>query len=263
MVGRQKYKQAIQNWHQVPGTNEFIRAVNADIMDIDLTLNAVDGADSLMSKTFLMNSLQQIFASIGQIPELFSELKDQLDFSEIVRMMINATGNDTEAITLSQEERQMKAQKDQQAQMQAMQMQQAQEQQAIQLQAQLEQAKQQARLEVEAQLEQIKAQLEAVKTEAKEQARAQAQVLIQESKAALDLERSETEIDLKNDAKLEEIVTHVREQLVADLARMREEAKLESENLGISVGHQGNNIKEKRVSNEPNKGASKDSSKKE
>ncbi|KKL96749.1 hypothetical protein LCGC14_1841340, partial [marine sediment metagenome] len=61
--------------------------------------------------TFLMSSIEQIFQSIGQIPELYNELKEEMNFPRMVEQMINVSGQDTEAMLFSPEQKKEKEEK--------------------------------------------------------------------------------------------------------------------------------------------------------
>ena len=216
IVGKNQYADVVQGWHNVKGTDTNIRSVTPDEMDIDVTINAVSGADAMASRTLLMSSLESIFQSIGQIPELYKELSGELNFSRIVEMMLHATGQDTDALKLNPQQKQQKAQQ----------------------QAQAQQSAQQTQM----QMAQLQIQLEAIKEQAIQKAKAEAQIAVDSNKNQGQLKLQERQAFLENENMLDQISHKVSEQLRADLIRMLKEAQLEMFN-NISVGH-GNNLNE-------------------
>ena len=214
VIGENKYSQEIGDWHN-PGGNMFVRGVSPDEMDVDVTIDAVHAADALASRTLLITSLEQIFQSIGQIPELFNVLKDELDFVKIAELMINSTGSDIEGIRLSPEERQKKQKEQQQQQQQAMQMQ---------------------KIAME-----LEAQKVALQEGAKQKARAQGQMAIDEHKVQIDASALADKIALENEATLEQLAAKIAAELRKDMTLMDREANWERRNADLSVGH-GNNV---------------------
>lgn len=225
IIGSNKYADVIQDWHN-PGGNMYVRSVSPDEMDVDVTIDAVQSADALASRTFLMTSLEQIFQSIGQIPELYQELKQKLDFVRIAEIMMQVPGVDIDAIRLSPEREKQKAQEQQQQQMQAM--------------------------EMQKQMLAMDAQVKGLAEQIKQQARAEGQIAIDAHKAAVTQVQERERISADVDGKIDLLMIEIRETLKAELTKMREEAKLEKEAIkaqadadkevgAVSVGH-GNNV---------------------
>lgn len=224
ITGKNRYADVIQDWHNAGG-NLFVRAVNPDEMDVDVTIDAVNGADALASRTFLMSSLEQIFQGIGQIPELYNELKQELNFSKMVELMINASGQDPEAMRYTPEEKKQRAEQQKMAQQQAIQMQQQMAAMQAKIEGMIEAEKARAKGQAQIQVDDARLRGEATK-----EASLQAQAFAQE---------------------LQKITMQIVEQFKADMALMKKEAELEKQNMaaqaeadaaaGIEVGH-GNAI---------------------
>lgn len=227
VIGKNRYADVLKDWHN-PGGNMFVRSVSADEMDVDVTVNAVNGADALASRTFLMSSLEQILHGIGQVPELYNELKSELNFAKIVELMINASGQDSEAMRFTPQEKEQRAKQQKAMQAEAMQMQQMMMQMQAKMEAMTEAGKAQAKGDAQIKVDQARLSGEAAK-----EASLQAQAAAQELRRA---------------------ITEITENFKADLALMIKEAKLERENMeaqadadaaaGIDVGH-GNAIEGK------------------
>ena len=214
IVGKNRYADVIADWHN-PGGNMFVREVTADEMDVDVTIDAVNAADALASRTFLITSLEQIFQSIGQIPELFAELKNELNFPRVVEMMLNASGHDIEALRLSPKQKEEKQKRDAQMQQQAM--------------------------EMQIQMATLSEQVKAMGAEGEQAARAKGQIAVDRNKANLERANERDRIVLETDSMIEQIVTKITAQLKADMVTMKKEAELEKQNEASSVGH-GNNV---------------------
>ena len=225
VVGENKYVKEIGDFHKAGG-NLNVRSISPDELDIEVIPDCVSQADILASRTFLVSSLEQIFQGIGQVPELYNELRQKLDFSAIVEHMLNSSGFDLELIKLSEQEAQEKQQSEKQAQQQALQEQLQQQEAAAQLQIQIQQAM---------------GEIEMLKEQNKQAARAEAQNEIDTTKAELTDATQQRLSDTNHENRMDEIVAEVSEKLQADLVRMFEEARLERESPDTSVGH-GNNI---------------------
>jgi hypothetical protein len=236
IIGKNKYADIVDGWHDV-GDSMQVRSVSADDMDVDVTINAVNGADSLVSRTALMSSFEQMFQGIGQVPGLYEELSKKLNFSKMTEWMLNASGHDVDEIKLSDEEVAQREQAQRQAQQEQMQM----------MQAQIEmQAKQQY------ELDQLRSELK--KAEERERLSVQGQTVLQNTqlRGQIDIAKQQEQIALQNDAKRIEIILKENEQLKADILRMEHEARLERQ-ANVSVGH-SNEIREPNRSsdNKPN-----------
>ena len=225
IIGTNRYADVIQDWHN-PGGNMYVRSVSPDEMDVDVTIDAVQAADALAARTFLMTSLEQIFQSIGQIPELYQELKKKLDFVRIAEIMMQVPGVDIDAIRLSPEAEKKKATDQQQQQKQA--------------------------IEMQKQMMAVQAQVEGLAEQIKQQARAESQIAIDAHKAAVTQAQKRDEVSADIDGKIDLMMIEITQTLKAELVKMREEARLERETIlvqassdkdaeSVYVGH-GNNV---------------------
>ena len=248
ITGQNKYQNAIRNWFQV-GDGMQIRSVQPDEMDVDVTINAVSGADALHSRTFIISSFEQMLQALGQIPELAQEFRENFDFGKIFDMMLNSSGLDSEQIRLTPQEMQQRAQQKQQAQEQAEEKAKQQQQEQMQLQLHMQQ-----------QMEQMKAEIDIVKSEkatqdkmAFDQAATEHKIAAKQAEMS---EKADNELDLlrakaqtqividdnKLDGQLEALIQKVSEETAAKMLLMHEEAKLEAQNPGISVNREDNNV---------------------
>lgn len=214
IIGENRYKDVLAGWHN-PGGSMFIREITADEMDVDVTVDAVNGADALASRTFLITSLEQIFQSIGQIPELFNELREEMDFSRVVELMLNASGHDIEGIRMSPEAKQDKARERDMMQKQA--------------------------LSMQAQMLKLEQTIKGLTERDKAFAKAQSQMAVDSNRASLEDRAMRNETVLKHESEMEQMRQEIREELKADLIRMAREAALEARSGSASVGH-GNNV---------------------
>jgi len=228
IVGKNRYSDVIDNWHQV-GPDLQVRSVTPDDMDVDVIVNAVNGAEAIASRTLMLQAFEGIFQAIGQIPDLYAELKEDLSFNRVTELMLNNTGQDVDYLRMTPEEKQQRAQAQQQAQQEAQQQELQMQQQQMQIQVQLQQ-----------QLEQIKAQAEIQAEQGKQQAKAQAQMQVEATKSQWNSVENEERITLEREKEMDLIVAKVMEQLQADIIRMQTEAKLE-EQTDANIGH-GNEI---------------------
>ena len=212
IIGKNRYADVVKDWHN-PGGNLFVRKVTPDEMDVDVTIDAVNGADALASRTFLMSSLEQILRGIGQIPELANVIKEDLNFTKIVELMINASGQDSEAIRYTPEEKKQRAQQQEAMKQQAMQIQHHMMEMQAKVTAMEESAKAQAKGQAQVQVDQSRLQGEAAKESA-----IQAQAATQTFKLEM---------------------AKIMENFKTDLALMIKEAALEREALKAEVAAQG------------------------
>jgi len=200
IIGQNKYVDVIQGWHKV-GENTFFKSVTADDMDTDVTFDGVSGSDAMASRTLLVTTIERIFQSIGQIPEIANELRNKIDFAELTKQLLSTTSTDTEALMLSPEEQQRKRQEDEAAQMRQLQMQ---------------QQVQESQMALQAQLKQMEMQLAIVQEQNKQQAMAQKQIAVDANKSVLQTKVDENRIELENDAKLEQIIEQILQKKIAD-----------------------------------------------
>lgn len=217
IIGETHYRDIIDKFTNVGGET-FSTAVSADDLDIDVTFNAVNQADQLASKTFMLSSLEQIFQSIGQIPELYQDARKKINFSAVFDDMFFKAGFDAEAFRFTPE-----------------QMEEEKQQQAIQ-QQQAEQQRQQAMQEQLA----FQSQLEL----GKQQAIAQGKIAIDDNHTTNSVQADTAKSTIQNTLDIGRDEAKTNNELVADLVRMQREFILEMRGA-VDVGH-GNNINQSK-----------------
>lgn len=225
VVGKNRYADVVNGWHNPPGSNMFVRQITPDETDVDVTINAVSGADAIASKSITNNAIAEILQALGQIPGAFDKVQETKDISKLFDIMIENIGADIDQINLTPEEQALRKQQQEQTLMQQQQM-------LMQQQQQL--------AEIENQKAQFNAQLEMQKQAAIQQARAQAQVQIDGANHQMSLQQITVENDLDLKKIITKITTEVAQQLKADLVKMNREAILEARVQGVSVGHTNN-----------------------
>ena len=234
-----------------------VRSVQPDEMDVDVTINAVSGADALHSRTFIISSFEHILQAMGQIPGLAEEFREKFDFGKIFDMMLNASGLDSEQIRLSPEEKQAKQQQQQQQQ-QAFD--------AKELDKQRTQM--QLQLQMQGQLKKIEAELGSMKEGKMIQDQTDAKMAIEQASTELKIaagqvkqaDKTDSDIDViqaksqaqiitdnnrlsqELESKLEQIVEKVTRETASKLILMQHEAELEMQNPGVSVNRDDNNV---------------------
>lgn len=223
IVGDNRYERVIQGWHKPQGSKVSAIGVTHDAMDVDISLDIISGADAAASRSFLMSSIQQVFQAVGQIPELYEEAKKKLNFSKIIEMMLESSGTDIEAIRLNEEEI---AALEKQAE------------EAFRKQQEAVRQQQQDQIELQGQLESLKAEVDKDKEAFKQQ------LIAAQNQRTWEYEKGQSNLD--HEHLIRQIVSKVSNELRADLIKMREEAKLERANAGISVGH-GNEISSSKL----------------
>ena len=223
IIGKNKYANVISGW-QVIGDDVQAVGVTPDMMPTDVRFNAISGADAFAARTMLNSTIANLLQGLGQNPELIGIIKEDFNFSALWEHLLNVSGLDIDRLKFTPEQKQQRAQQQQQAEQKQMQQLQQQQQMA----QQMEQATEQFKAQMQMQIEQTK-----------QQARAQSQVSIDTSK-----------ITGQNEADLEQIVTKILRQSLADemlevlksdetQKQMRLEGKLEKDNQVTNVSPSG------------------------
>ncbi len=218
IVGPNRYKKAL-NFKEDALSGIAFRRVQFDEMDVDVTVDVVNQAEHLASRTMRTTSFTMFMESLRNHPKMVEKASRVINFTNILVKFLEDMGEDTEAITFTQEEQQQAAQQQQQQQEQA-------EQKAIQTQLAIVQATEKAKGEGKA---------------IGEQARAQGRVAELQVKASLEqgheLETIMTRTMAEHDARMAEL----NQKFAHDMRLMFNEAALEARAGVESVGH-GNNI---------------------
>ena len=247
IVGKNTYKNAIQGWHEAD-QNTAYKSVSADDVDVDMVFDAISGADMIASRTLLMTTFERVMGSLSQSPEIAADVRQQVNFGNYFRQIINVTGFDVEGIFYSDEEKAQNAQKEQQKIEQEMNMQRQQQQEQMQLQAQMAQ---------------MQAQIDMMKEQAKQDAMAKKQMTVDQAKGIMTADNKAEELELGSDLNIIEMGEQGRidranasHQGEVDRDNMDFEAELEKEAFDagkdISVGRDSDNVEAgKKVETKP------------
>jgi len=217
MVGPNRYAKAVEGFATDSATGFSARRITYDEMDVDVTLDVINGADHIASRTLRTSSFAFFFEALRDHPELMKRAQSRLNFERILERYLEDMGEDLEAITLTEEEQQEQAQQD---------------------------AKQRkAAIAQELQLQQGKERVKAEGKSLVEQARTQGRMAEQRERITLEhrtgLMGKMRELMGEHQTRMAE----ANQDFLHDLALMHEEAALERESPGTSVGH-GNNVNE-------------------
>lgn len=97
VVGRNRYDKLVSGWKEMgKDTGVFSREVAQADFDPNVLIDCVSGAKAMMERQLKLSSIQQWLTSIGQIPELFNDLKDKYDFSVLLAPLILSAMDDPE-----------------------------------------------------------------------------------------------------------------------------------------------------------------------
>ncbi len=214
LIGPNRYT-SVLNFEEDALSGVAFRRVQFDEMDVDVTVDVVNQAEHLASRTMRTTSFSMFMESLGRHPALAAEAGKVIDFTAFFVKFLEDMGEDTEAITFTQQEQQQKAQQQQQQQEQS------------------ERKAMQQQLELATGIERVKGEGKAIG----EQARAQGKVTELQARARLEhpheLEAIETRIMAEHRAELAEMA----KQFAYDLLKMSKEALLEQAAGVEGVGH--------------------------
>lgn len=214
MIGPNRYQKAIQGFFTDPATGFSARPIAYDEMDVDVTLDVINAADHIASRTLRTTSFAFFFESLRHHPELMKRAQAKLNFERILTRYLEDMGEDIEAITLTPEEQAEQAQQDSQ--------------------------QRQAAMKAEMQMEQARERLKAEGKSMVEQTKAQARIAEQRERITLEhrtgLTEKMRELMAEHQARMEE----ANQEFLHDLALMEHEAKLERGAGVDAVGHGGN-----------------------
>lgn len=237
VIGPNKYQDVLQNWHKIPNSDVQVRQIMPDELEIDVTIDAVTGADAVASRVAKNTQMAEFLQALGQIPDAYPQISKELNMTKMIYQFLDINGMDAEALRYTDEEI---AQKQEQAKQQEQQQQQL----LMEQQQQIEELKRQTM--------QFNAKLQEQTQVSIQQARAGAQTQIDANRGQIDLQKMQQEFGLKLqemvqqaqvelEKKLQETTHRLNEETKSKDYLMREEAKLESKDPSIVVGH-GNNI---------------------
>ena len=225
MMGASRYEKWLPHIKKFRGSNMFAMEVGSDLMDVDVRITAISGADAQMQKAITIGNINQLLATVSTLPEMYQEAKKKINFPAILENILRNTVHDYEHMVYTDEEQQQNAQQEQ------------------------EQQKQQLQQQIELQQQQIRF-AEMTKSEAKrieQQSRAESQIAIDQNqistKATSDLARDQMQqqqeavlIREREQEKLEADLVRQIQDLEHRLILMRQEAVLERDPRVQSVG---------------------------
>ena len=234
IVGENKYEEAIADWVRVGDNN--IKAVSPDDMDVDVTINAISGADALQAQTILATTLGNIFASVGQVPGLWDVIQDEFKWGDLVRIVFNVSGYDMSSIQRTDEDKKKIADEREQARVQ-----------------ELEFTTKMIGLQTEA-LETAKAKAKIIVDESRMRNQQQIDISREEAETEGDLEKIIAKVSAEHQAELEQMLERHRHVLVEmateqslELAAAKELAKLDPGGALVSVGKGSGQINQPRA----------------
>jgi hypothetical protein len=237
IVGKNAYKDTIDGWHEVD-QNTAYKSVTADDTDVDMVFDAISGADMIASKTLLMTTFERIMQGLGQVPDMYNDIRKEINFANYAKQVLNVSGLDIEGLTYTDDEKERNAKQEE-----------AERQKAIQEQMRL----QQQQMQMQAQMSQMQSQLKQMEEANKQQLMAQKQVTVDNNKIANQAEVDYNKIELESDTKIDEIQAEAQEDGInailqgeIDKDKMDHEAELEAEALAqgktVSVGRDSDNV---------------------
>lgn len=105
IIGKNRYQDVIKDWYHPAGQqNVAARRVTPDEMDVDVTINAVDGGQAMLTRSMRVSSLQQIFGAMGQVQGMFQEVQDRFDWGALLSDILWSGSEDMGSIERTPEE---------------------------------------------------------------------------------------------------------------------------------------------------------------
>jgi len=206
IVGKNHYKDVIDGWQDISGTGEVNAVeVKPDMMDVDVTFNAITGADAFAAKTILNSTISSLFQGLGQLPEMVSVIKKDFNFSNLWRHLLNVSGLDIDKLEYSPAEKEANKKEEQQAQ-------QAAKQQAIE--------QMQMQVQMQGEMEKMKAMSESTIETLKAELKEKTQIAIDASK-----------ISAQTESELETLVAEAVTKQIAAAKQAELEQKLEEKTM--------------------------------
>ena len=203
IIGPNRYKNTIRGFHNDSRTGIAARPVSFDEMDVDVTIDVINQAEHMASRTLRMAQMGAFFENLRHHPEMAKEASKTINFPALFQKQLQDMGEDIEAITYTEEEQQKRAQQQKAERDQEMQQQ-------LQIAAAMEQAK--------------------------EGARTQREVQVQQIKSVLQEQIDDNRIDEESEAKIREIVIKEAEEHKAELAQMLLDHELKMERMLLEAG---------------------------
>lgn len=223
IIGKDKYEDVLKdnNWFRAD-RNTAYKSVTPDMVDVDMVFNAVSGADMIASRTLLITMFERIMQALGQIPEMYQEVKKTINFSSLFMKVLDVNGVDIEGITYSDKEQLKNDQIDKE---------QAEKEQ------QLQQQQQEENIQLQAKLKMVEAKIDILVEDKKQEAMKNKQIIVDKMKNISNT-ISQTEInaenlELQNDLNIDEMNEKARLERINKSHDTDEEIRLQSNEAAL------------------------------
>ena len=225
IIGPSKYTRYIPFETDKTGTL-YTHYASADEMEMNISVDVVNQAEKLASRTLRLQSRQLFFESMRHQPDLMKEAGEEINFTAMMLGALSDMGEDVEAITRTPQEKQERAKQ--------------------------QQVKMQGAMQQQMQIAAMEAKAKGLEKQMAEEARAASGAAIEKAKGA---ERRQ-DVSAQHEASLEEITAKIGGELRAamtlenqefqhDLAKMLQEFRLEmfamASGTQVSIGSAGPN----------------------
>ncbi len=120
IIGPNRYKDVIGGFTDGGLTGLGARKITPDEMDVDVTVEVLNQAEHMASRTLRLAQQDVFFESLRHHPELAKQAGEEINFPALFRKRLEDMGEDIEAITYTPEEKQKRAQEQKAEQEQAM-----------------------------------------------------------------------------------------------------------------------------------------------
>jgi hypothetical protein len=208
IIGRNRYADVIDGWQDISGDgNVQALQVSPDQMDVDVTFNAVSGADAFAAKTMLNSTIANLLQGLGQVPEVAAIVSEEFNFANMWEHMLNVSGLDIDRLKYTPQEKQERILKQQQQQQQ---------------QQQLLEQQQQQQLDFQQALKSVEAQAQIMIDAAKQEMKQKTQIAIDEAK-----------ISAQTQSDLEEVVLKIVQQKMADMQINKQQSELTKDEMRL------------------------------
>lgn len=199
-----RYGKIIKDW-QYSNDGERATAITFDQMCADTRITAISGAEAVMARSFKAAVVNQVMAMIGQVDQMYPDLRDKIDFAPMILDLLRGVVTDMDAVERTPEQAQEAAQKRQQ-------------------QADAALAKQ--------------VEVEGATADAKEQARGRREAQTIKTRVAADSMRDTTKIALESEASVHEMLQQFQADLSSQLAQIKAQGAEERKTLVVEIANQ-------------------------
>ena len=202
IIGPNRYAKVIEGFQTDSRTGIAARAVYADEMDVDVTVEVLNQAEHLASRTLRLQQQDVFFESLRHHPELAAEAAKTINFSALYMRRLQDMGEDIEAITFTDEEKAQRAE---------------------------EQEKQRHQEKMEIMQDAI------LLEDAKEEARAKREIQVANQKTAAEMASTENKLEAQHDFAVAEAVAKANAEHRTAMAEMLQDHKLTMERMFLEA----------------------------